>query len=270
MIFARICLTLILACWFPFSLIASDSFTKDRPVVILAGLPGDMESEKTYTDETAKLLELLNNPSMRPGNVVLLSNLSALPDFKPSYPFEKLSNERISFLGLGKKFEPPATESPVFIIFGHGGTQGATPVFHVPGPRLTPTDLLDVAGANSASTWLLFFPGSSAFAAEIQAPQRTVLASEAGQVFSQDPISFGLFLDLLKSEADLNRLAAQLGAATDHWYTSRSLARTEEPALWIDGQAPRKLIGSSSTPCLRARDLKQFKVWLSCYTGEYS
>lgn len=247
MALVRICFALAGATFFSFSARAADSFTKDRVVVILVGLPGDLESEKTYTEETARLLELLNNPALKPKNVMVLSNLRALPDFTPAYPLEKLSNERTTFLGLAEKIKNSGAEAPVYIIFGHGGTQGTTPVFHVPGPRLTSTDFIGVANASSASTWLLFFSGSSAFAGEIQSQQRTVLATEADQVFAQDPISFALFLDLLKNEQDLKGLVSQLGLATDHWYASRSLARTEEPALWVDGQPPRKLIGSDAT-----------------------
>ena len=216
-------------------------------MVIVVGLPGDLESEKTYTDETVKLLGLMDNPDMAPKNVLLLSNLSALPELKPNYPLEKLSNERTTFLGLTEKIKASSPATPVFIFFGHGGTQGTTPVFHVPGPRLIPSDLSAVAGTAAASTWLFFFPGSSAFAAQVQALQRTVLATESGQVFSQDPISFALFLDLLASEHNLDSLAPKLGAATDHWYESRSLARTEEPALWIAGQPPRKLDALNAT-----------------------
>jgi len=214
-------------------------------VVIVAGLPGDMESERTFTDETGRLLTLLNNAPMLPKKVVLLSNLSALPDFKPNYPLEKLPNDRATFLGLAEKIKTTAAASPVYFLFGHGGTQGSTPVFHVPGPRILPTDLIGVANASPVSTWLLFFPGSKAFATEVQGPQRAVLATEADLAFTEDPISFGLLLDLMKSDTDLNVLGPKLGAATDHWYASRSLARTEEPALWANGQPPRKLVGTS-------------------------
>ena len=51
----------------------------------------------------------------------------------------------------------------MLIVNGHGGNQGDTPVFHVPGPRLTPADFGDVAKACPSSTWLLFFPGSGFF-----------------------------------------------------------------------------------------------------------
>ncbi len=241
---ARICLTLAWACSFSWAETPANSFTKDRTVVVVVGLPGDMESEKTFTDETARLLALLDSPAMMPKHVMLLSNLSALPDFKPSYPLEKLPNDRATFLGLAEKIKDSASASPIYILFGHGGTQGTTPVFHVPGPRILPTDLAGLAGASPASTWLLFFPGSKAFAVEVQGPQRTLLTTEADQIFSEDPISFGLFLDLLKNSSDLSVLGPQLGAATDHWYTSRSLARTEEPALWNNGQPPQKLVGS--------------------------
>jgi hypothetical protein len=209
-------------------------------VVILAGLPGDMESEKTFGDQTQRLLELLDRPGLAPQKVLLLSSSSDVAT-KPSYALEVLPNDRATFLGLADRFKT-APSPVVFVVFGHGGSEGSTSVFHVPGPRLTPDDFATVAAGEPSSTWLLFFPGSGNFARALQAEKRTVLATEAGdQVFTEDPISFGLFLNVLEKENDLNRLGAAWGAATKNWYDSRQLARMEEPSLWVDTQPPRKL-----------------------------
>jgi hypothetical protein len=227
----------------------ADSLTKDQTVVILVGLPGDMESDKTFGDETAKLLKTLNTPERRPASVFLLSNLGMLPNTGPGYPLIKLANDRTTFLALEDKIKAAGVgHAPVYFVFGHGGQQGTDAVFHVPGPRLTAPDLATLAGASEKSTWLLFFKGSSVFAAAVQGSKRTILASEADQVFGQDPVSFGLFLDLFAAEPNLEKLAPKLGAATNKWYTDHGFARQEDPALWLDGQAPRKLIDESAGP----------------------
>jgi transglutaminase-like putative cysteine protease len=245
--FARICLLLAMAWPFLAAAVRADSLTKDKTVVILVGLPGDMESDQAYSDQTAKLLRILNQPDRKPASVTLLQDLSSLTDFTPNYPLAKRSNDRAEFLGLADKIKDGgAAHPPVYFVFGHGGTEGTDAVFHVPGPRLTTADFATMAGASDASTWLLFFPGSSAFAGAIQGPRRVILATEAEQAYNQDPISFPLFLALFNKEPDLGKLAPQLGVATDQWYTTRTLARQEEPALWSDGQAPRKLIGEGN------------------------
>ena len=241
--FLRACLFGVLGALF-FSMARADSFVAKGTVVILVGLPGDMESEKNYGDETVKLLELLDRPDLAPKKVVLLSSGPPV-DLKPGYALELLPNDRATFLGLSDKLKG-APGPKVFIIFGHGGNQGSTSVFHVPGPRLTPDDFAAVAATEAASTWLLFFPGAGNFAKALQAPNRTLLATEADdKVFSEDPVSFVLFLNALEKDSDLNRLSAAWGAATQNWYESRQLARTEEPALWVDNKPPVKLASAA-------------------------
>jgi len=244
---ARICLLLAMAFFFSSTSLHAEPLTKDRTVVILVGLPGDMESDQAYGGEVLKLLKILNAPANKPASVTLLHDLGSLTDFTPDYPLTKTTNDRAAFLALADKIKAAgAAHPPVYFVFGHGGTQGNDAVFHVPGPRLMPADFATVAKASDASTWLLFFPGSAAFAGAIQGPKRVILATEAEQTYNQDPISFPLFLALFNTEPDLGKLAPQLGVATDQWYTTRSLARQEEPALWSEGQPPRKLIGMAA------------------------
>jgi hypothetical protein len=219
----------------------ADSFIAGGTAVVLVGLPGDMESEKTYGDQTLRLLQLLDRPGLAPKKVLLLTSVAAPDGFKPGYSLDVLHNDRATFLGLADqlKTDPgPFT----FFVFGHGGNQGNDSVFHVPGPRLLPADFATVAAGEPASTWFLFFRGSGNFAKALQAPKRTLLASEAGeQVFTQDPVSFGLFLVALEKDTELDKLGMDLGVATGNWYGSRQLARTEDPALWAEMQPPRKL-----------------------------
>jgi hypothetical protein len=219
----------------------ADSFVKGGTVVVLVGLPGDMESETAYGQQTQRLLELLDQPQLAPKKVLLLSSVPPPSGFQHGYTLDALPNDRATFLSLPARLKNgPGPD--VFVVFGHGGNQGQTPVFHVPGPRLTPDDFSTVAAGEPASTWLLFFPGSGSFAQALQAPGRTLLATEAGdKTFTEDPVSFSLFLNALGKESDLDRLSASWGAATRDWYDSRQLARTEEPALWVNTDAPRKL-----------------------------
>jgi transglutaminase-like putative cysteine protease len=245
--FARICFLLAMA-WPSFCApLRAESLTKDKTVVILVGLPGDMESDQTYSDDTLKLLKILNQPDHKPASVTLLHNLGSLADFTPDYPLTKTTNDRAAFLALADKIKAAgAAHPPVYFVYGHGGVQGTDAVFHVPGPRLMAADFAAMAGASDSSTWLLFFPGSAVFAGAIQGPKRVVLATEADQIFNQDPISFPLFLAAFSAEPDLDKLAPQFGASTDQWYSSRSLSRMEDPALWSNGQPPRKLIGEAT------------------------
>lgn len=243
----------VLLLFFPSAALADEPFLKDRTVVVVAGLPGDMESERNFAEQTARLLTDFARPETTPQQVFLLSSLAKNLDFKAPYAMALLPNDRETFLGLADKLKD--SKAPVtFIVFGHGGNQGDTPVFHVPGPRLTPDDFAQVAKACPSSTWCLFFPGSGFFAQALRGPGRTTLATEADDKhFHGDPISFGLFAGLLDKETDLNRLADRLGTVTDRWYQDRSLARTEEPALWVNSDAPRKLIndglvGPGGTP----------------------
>ena len=210
-------------------------------MVVLVGLPGDMESEQTYREETEQLLGLLQRPDLAPKKVLLLGSVSPSVPEKPVYTLTLLPDDRASFLGLADRLKNSPAPC-VFIVFGHGGSQGNISVFHVPGPRLTPDDFLTVGNAVPSSSWLLFFPGSGNFAHQLQAAGRTLLTSEAGdQVFTEDPRGFGFFLAALARDNDLARLAAATGTVTYNWYNSRSLAATEDPALWIDTAPPRKL-----------------------------
>jgi hypothetical protein len=140
-----------------FSVGRADSFSRAGTVVALAGLPGDMESEQTYRDETQQLLQLLRRPDLAPKQVLLLTSIAPAPGPNDSYALTVLSNDRASFLGLADRLKnspAPCT----FMVFGHGGSQGAVSVFHVPGPRLTPDDFLNVAKAQPSAAWVLFSP----------------------------------------------------------------------------------------------------------------
>src|SRR5580765_4020296 len=102
-------------------------------IILLPSISGDVESEETYHDQLQTWLELLEEAHKA---IVFWEapEAIALPS-KP--PAQVLKPSREEFLALGKGLAGQ-TNPLVVIAWGHGGMQGATPVFHVRGPRLAP------------------------------------------------------------------------------------------------------------------------------------
>ena len=207
------------------------SLTKGRAVVVLVGIAGDVESEKAYADQLGHLLDELASPGVAPGSLTLLVENLAASDRKFLFPVKVLSDRRESLLSLR------GSNPDLVIVWGHGGQQGTQPVLHVPGPRVTPSDLLAPVAPESAkpSDWVLYFRGSQAFAQALSSPTRRVLASEGEKSFTYDPVGFPLLLDAFPRAPDLPALAAGTARAVEQWYGSRSLAATEQATLWVDG-----------------------------------
>jgi transglutaminase-like putative cysteine protease len=220
-------------------------------VVLLSGLAGDLESENAYRDQIQTWLEIV--ASREPAHVFLLCEnpeAFALPADVDKTPEATsritLHATRTNFLDLSQQVSK--TNPLVVIAWGHGGRQGSTPVFHVRGPRITPSDFKKVAeGISGDSRWILMFRGSGAFARELAKTSRFVLSSERDTMFSSDPIGVPLLLKIVRSnpEIGLERLTEDFGRATAAWYQERSLARTEEPTFWSNGD-PRLLITASN------------------------
>ncbi|MCX6911756.1 MAG: DUF3857 domain-containing protein, partial [Verrucomicrobia bacterium] len=219
-------------------------------MVLLVGVPGDVESEGNYRDQlqgwidlaagsgrVAKVFVLCDDPQAvtLPGNAGA-SNQSVV---------SVLKGDRSSFLSLGGKLAGE-TNALVLIAWGHGGRQGNKPVLHVRGPRITGADFKEVArqAAAGESRWVLMFRGSGSFANELVGERRQILSSEGETMFSDDPIGMPLPLKIAKEKAELpfQGLAEELGRATEAWYKERNLARTEEPTLWLATDKPRQLI----------------------------
>ena len=215
-------------------------FPPQSTVVLLVGVPGDVESEGNYRDQlqgwidlaagsgrVAKVFVLCDDPQAvtLPGNAGA-SNQSVV---------SVLKGDRSSFLSLGGKLAGE-TNALVVIAWGHGGRQGNKPVLHVRGPRITGADFKEVARQAAAgdSRWVLMFRGSGAFANELAGEGRQILSSEGETMFNDDPIGMPLLLKIGKEKAELPfpGLAEELGRATEAWYKERNLARTEEPTLW--------------------------------------
>src|SRR2546430_7284582 len=168
-------------------------------VVLLAGLPGDVESENTYRDQLQTWLEIVQGRRQAQSIIVLCDEPASLVLRSPITNHQSqttvLHADRTNFLSLGPILAGN-TNAVVVIAWGHGGKQGTTPVFHVRGPRITPEDFKAVAGQTSAaqSRWILFFRGSGAFASRLAGEKRQVLSSEFDTMFNSDPVGMALLL----------------------------------------------------------------------------
>ncbi|HTL16595.1 MAG TPA: DUF3857 domain-containing protein, partial [Patescibacteria group bacterium] len=216
--------------------------------VLVSGLPGDIESENAFQDQLRGWLEFLSIEQRAKRCVVFCDQPSAVkpPDAVRSQTFKA---DRANLLSLPEKIGSVPGQLRI-IVWGHGGNQGATPVFHVRGPRLTPSDFASVAAKlpEGASQWVFLFRGSGAFAQAIAKPGRIVLASDDGTMFGSDPNGMPLLLKELRNHpaTAFGPLAENFGRQTAGWFAERNLARTEEPTLWIDEQQPRHLAQSAS------------------------
>ena len=232
-------------------------FPPQSTVVLVAGVPGDVESEENYRDQLQAWLELAMGSGQAARVFVLCDDPQAvtLPGSTggnsevgdaggianrqspiPNSPaaVSVLNGDRSGLLGLGSKLAG-GTNALVVVAWGHGGKQGNTPVLHVRGPRITAADFKALAGQAGVgeSRWVLMFRGSGVFANELAREGRQIISSEGETMFSDDPVGMPLLLKIAKERPELpfDGLAEDLGRATEAWYKDRNLARTEEPTL---------------------------------------
>ena len=142
-------------------------FPPQSMVVLLAGVPGDVESEQTYRDQlqgwvdlaagsgqAAKVFVLCDDPQAvtLPGGPVRTRSTASLTSaqtngtrWNASLPAATvLKGDRSSLLGLGQTLAG-GTNALVVMAWGHGGRQGNKPVLHVRGPRITAADFKEMA-----------------------------------------------------------------------------------------------------------------------------
>lgn len=221
-------------------------------------MAGDSESENLFQRQVQSWLSLLSCPN-HPRNCLVLCEQPRAITPPAGLNVDWLPADREHFLAVPRNLGA-STNPVVVIVWGHGGTQGATPVFHLRGPRLTPADLATFASGlgPAPSRWILLFPGSGAFARALAAPGREILSSDFDQRFSSDPVGMTLLLDLAKSKPGsvFSKLAEDLGRKTGEWYAQRNLARTEDPTLWLDAEMPRSLLNAGPAPQLAADSAK--------------
>ena len=223
-----------------------DALFAGADVVVLTGLPGDVESESTYEAQTRRLLEILALADPAPERVVILNDTGTL-DGATSGVEVRQGNLK-GFGELAGELEG-STRPLVVLAWGHGGVLGRGPVFHVRGPRLQPFHFQTLAGTTSGPVRLaLMFRESGRFARSLRGLGREILSSEQATPFKSDPIGMELVLEILRETPDLAfaELAERLGPATLEWYEGQSLARQEEPTLWSGDDPPRTLAVAES------------------------
>ncbi len=214
---------------------ADEPLTAGR-VVVLSGLPGDVESDRAYARSRESVLAVL--AKMKRENIRLLAHdpaRLALPEAWRDAAVAEGSRENFLALGgeLGKSAEPLTV-----VVWGHGGSIRDESVLHVAGPRITATDFATFGGAAAQAgapvRWLLFFTGSGAVAEKLAALGQPVFASEHTVRFASDPRGLDLALAEWQAapEATLEELARRAGPRIAAWYEQRSLARTEEPVFF--------------------------------------
>jgi hypothetical protein len=239
-------------------------FPPGATVLLVSGLPGDVESDNDYRAQMSEWLELLG----RSGSVKRLFVLCDEPS-SVSAPTgietKVLKTGRENWLALIQmlKQEPKLqTNSFLAVVWGHGGKQGEKPVFHVRGPRLVPDDFRALAAVAGELRWILMFRGSGSFAREIAnveaqaSPNHSagelhplVLSSDAERMYSSDPIGSDTLLQIVRRtpEITFEDLSQEFGRAVERWYEERHLARVEEPALWR-GQGAPQLLAAGTAP----------------------
>lgn len=227
------------------TLAAGEPFVPARStVLLLPGLPGDLASETIYRQQLQGWLDWLGKIPAAPSSVAVFWDDEKSLNLPETLTVKLLPASREGFLAFGKTLAGQ-TRPLVVIIWGHGGKQEQTPVFHVRGLRITPADLQAFAeqAASAESRWVLYFPGSGEFARKLTGDRRQILSSDRNPGFNQDPMGLSLLLEAAQANPAHTFLAMseELGSATARWYTDRRLVRTEEPTLWLPGVAPKQL-----------------------------
>lgn len=241
---------------------AAESFLpRQATVVLLAGLPGDVQSEGAYREQLQAWIEWLATSPTPPGQVYVFWDSPETLLLPATLPAKISPARREEFLALGRSLAGQAN-SVCVVLWGHGGMQGRTPVFHVRGPRITPADLKTFAeeATRGDSRWVLFFRGSGQFAKELAAQGRQIISSEHETMFTNDPIGLPLLLKSVRASPASSFVAAAeaLGLAVADWYQSRRLARTEEPTLWLPEAEPRRLVTPEKAAALASvRELEE-------------
>jgi len=150
-------------------------FTAGADVVIVSGLPGDVETERAYQAQLARLLEVVAGEGSRPAQLTVLADAPQAVTLPAGLAADVKPATREALVELTGRLAGGARPL-VVVAWGHGGMQGSTAVFHVRGPRVMPRDLAVLAAGRGASRWVLLFRGSGAFARALQGKGRTVLA----------------------------------------------------------------------------------------------
>ncbi|HWB59747.1 MAG TPA: DUF3857 domain-containing protein, partial [Chthoniobacteraceae bacterium] len=222
---------------------AGTPFTQQANVVILAGLPGDIESEHRFEEEAKQLLDSLARKEDKPKSVHVLIDDPTAITLPQGLDGDVKQASRDNFLALAKTLD--AASPLVVFAWGHAGMIRDTPVLHVRGERITPADFatLAAATAKAPSRWMLIFRGSGSFAKAVRSENTDIVSSELDTVFGSDPVSVDILTGILHEHAGLDfpTLASLYGQKTVAWYNDKNLARQEEPTLWHANDDPKMI-----------------------------
>ena len=217
-------------------------------VVLMSGLPGDVESESAYRELLQTWLEVLAANGQAQKIYVLCDDPDSVKVSPPAAGVKEsslvmvLRADRTNFVALASKLQG-GTNGLIVIAWGHGGKQGSESVFHVRGPRITARDFKEMAGKATDSRWILQFRGSGLFAGALAAEGRQILSSDFETPFTSDPVGMSMLAKAVRAKPEISfeALAEALGKGTVAWYAERNLARTEEPTLWAGKEKPKLL-----------------------------
>ena len=224
----------------------------EATVVLLVGLPGDVESESKYRDEEAQWLQWLQHADPTPRQLIVFSHEKPLFESTSAVSkFEWHPATRDAFLAWSQSLAGQ-TNPLVVVVWGHGGLRRSEPVFHVRGPRLTVADFKSLHDrAQRPSQWILMFRGSGRFAETLVRPGCEILSSERASMFQSDPVGLPLVLKALREKtfSSFAALAQEVGRLTDAWYEERKLTRLEDPTFWTEKEV-RSLVLAARDPTL--------------------
>src|SRR5438477_2236282 len=101
-------------------------------VVLIAGLPGDVESETVYREQLQAWMEIAVDHSAQ--RIIILCDAPESIQPPGKTETKALQADRNNFQKLPALLTGQ-TNAVIVIAWGHGGRQGSAPVFHVRGPR---------------------------------------------------------------------------------------------------------------------------------------
>ncbi len=218
-------------------------------VVVLSGLPGDVESDRAYQRSVDAVLGLVTAGGVDSVRV-LVNDPERAAGRERWTAADWRAGSREEFLRLGEELGD--SEEPVtVVVWGHGGVIRGESVLHVAGPRIGEGDFREfgeAAGKSGAAVrWVLFFPGSGVVAKGLATDGSEVFASEAGTRFASDPIGLDEVIGAWRDEpgATLEGLSMRAGPRIVAWYDSRSMARTEDPAFFASGEGAPVMVAEA-------------------------
>lgn len=235
-----LCLALLAS----FTPASAKSFASGADVILIAGIAGDVETESEYEEIASNLMNWLKSTDPAPASVTIFADM-ATEWTDDRFPIQKLEAKQLAlkkFIESRKNNDRPL----VCFLWGHGGEQKGTPVFHVKGPRIEPADLESLKNAwpNQPSFWTLAFRHSGSFSKALAADLSQSISSEGEVVYNSDPLLMRQASRVLRENPNLSfeDFAKDAAKKVDTLYKENGVARTEDPIFWNGKEPPAYLI----------------------------